>query len=139
MRSVLAVSAWFVIVVFAAGTAYAADPPLARARTLYNAADYDGAIAAAAMARAQANTADAARLVGDGARSRRAKLAARAPRAARRADRRAHGRRAPPRSGKRARELLARGRGSRLGRSRHRVGCRGRRMGPRDARPGVDA
>ncbi|PYR65979.1 MAG: hypothetical protein DMF88_17930 [Acidobacteria bacterium] len=63
MRSVLAVSAWFVIVVFAAGTAYAADPPLARARTLYNAADYDGAIAAAAMARAQANTADAAALV----------------------------------------------------------------------------
>jgi tetratricopeptide (TPR) repeat protein len=52
-----------VALVFAAAGAEAADPPLARARMLYNAADYDGAIAAAGMARAQANTADAAALV----------------------------------------------------------------------------
>ena len=41
-----------VALVFAAAGAEAADPPLARARMLYNAADYDGAIAAAGMARA---------------------------------------------------------------------------------------
>ncbi len=52
-----------VALVFAAAGAEAADPPLARARMLYNAADYDGAIAAAGMARAQASTADAAALV----------------------------------------------------------------------------
>jgi len=63
MISVLSVAPWFVIGLLAASSAYAADPPLARARTLYNAADYDGAIAAAAMARGQANTADAAALV----------------------------------------------------------------------------
>ena len=55
---------WLVMgMVLACGNAFAADPPLTRARMLYNAADYDGAIAAAAMARAQANTADAAALV----------------------------------------------------------------------------
>lgn len=44
--------------------AWAAEhPALARARALYNAADYDGAIAAAATARADAPSADAAALV----------------------------------------------------------------------------
>ena len=56
------------VVVFAtlltAAVAQAAEPPaLARARTLYNAADYDGAIAAAATARRQPAAADAASLV----------------------------------------------------------------------------
>jgi hypothetical protein len=45
-------------------SAYAAEPQaLARARALYNAADYDGAIAAAATARTQATASDAAALV----------------------------------------------------------------------------
>jgi hypothetical protein len=45
-------------------TAQAAEPPsLARARTLYNAADYDGAIGAAAVARRLPAAADAASLV----------------------------------------------------------------------------
>jgi hypothetical protein len=45
-------------------SAYAAEPSaLARARALYNAADYDGAIAAAATARTQATGSDAAALV----------------------------------------------------------------------------
>jgi hypothetical protein len=44
--------------------AYAAEPPvLAKARALYNAADYDGAIAAAVQARTQPGGADAAALV----------------------------------------------------------------------------
>ena len=44
--------------------AYAAEPPvLAKARALYNAADYDGAIAAAVQARTQPGSADAAALV----------------------------------------------------------------------------
>src|SRR4030095_10672376 len=44
--------------------ANAAEPAsLTRARTLYNAADYDGAIAAAALARTQTPAADAAALV----------------------------------------------------------------------------
>ena len=48
----------------AAHVAGAAEPAsLTRARTLYNAADYDGAIAAAALARTQTPTADAAALV----------------------------------------------------------------------------
>jgi hypothetical protein len=48
----------------AAHVADAAEPAsLTRARTLYNAADYDGAIAAAAAARTQTSTADAAALV----------------------------------------------------------------------------
>lgn len=43
---------------------YAAEPSaLARARVLYNSADYDGAIAAAALARMQPMTADAGALV----------------------------------------------------------------------------
>jgi hypothetical protein len=53
-----------VAIVLASVPAYAADPPpLARARMLYNAADYDGAIAAAEMASTQPATADAAALV----------------------------------------------------------------------------
>jgi hypothetical protein len=63
MISVPFVAPWFVIVLLACNTAHAAEPPLARARLLYNAADYDGAIASAAMARLQPNTADAAALV----------------------------------------------------------------------------
>jgi hypothetical protein len=48
----------------AQGTASAAEhPALARARMLYNAADYDGAIESAATARAQPASADAAALV----------------------------------------------------------------------------
>lgn len=51
-------------VMLAWSSAYAAEPSaLARARMLYNAADYDGAIAAAAIARMQAATADAGALV----------------------------------------------------------------------------
>jgi hypothetical protein len=51
-------------VLLASPGAYAAEPtPLARARMLYNAADYDGAIAAAAVARTQPAAADAAALV----------------------------------------------------------------------------
>ena len=62
--SVFSVAPWFVILLLACSTAHAAEPPpLARARMLYNAADFDGAIAAAAMARQQPNTADAAALV----------------------------------------------------------------------------
>src|SRR2546426_6441315 len=58
------VAAAIVMVLVAAGMASAADPtPLARARMLYNAADYDGAIAAAMVARGQPATADAAALV----------------------------------------------------------------------------
>lgn len=53
-----------VTVAVACSTAYAAEPSaLARARMLYNAADYDGAISAAALARMQPATADAAALV----------------------------------------------------------------------------
>ena len=45
-------------------TAWAAEPPaLAKARTLYNAGNYEGAIDAAAVARRQAQWADAAALV----------------------------------------------------------------------------
>src|ERR1700750_1427191 len=63
--SLRSVSPGFVIaILFVCGSAYAADPPpLARARMLYNSMDYDGAIAAAAMARLQPTTADAAALV----------------------------------------------------------------------------
>jgi hypothetical protein len=47
-----------------AASARAAEPPaLARARMLYNSADYDGAIAAAALARTQSSAPDAAALV----------------------------------------------------------------------------
>src|SRR6185436_13583969 len=50
--------------VLAAHVADAAEPAsLTRARTLYNAADYDGAIAAAALARTQTPAADGAALV----------------------------------------------------------------------------
>ena len=58
------VLAALVTVALAGGAAYAAEPsPLARARMLYNSADYDGAISAAALARMQPATADAAALV----------------------------------------------------------------------------
>jgi hypothetical protein len=53
-----------VAIALVAGSTYAAEPPvLAKARALYNAADYDGAIAAAEQARAQPGAADAAALV----------------------------------------------------------------------------
>ena len=53
-----------VFLVSSTGAAAAAEPPaLAKARALYNAADYDGAIDAAALARAQPAAADAAALV----------------------------------------------------------------------------
>jgi len=59
------VAPWFVTaMLLACSSAYAAEPSaLARARMLYNAADYDGAIAAAAIARTQAAAVDAAALV----------------------------------------------------------------------------
>jgi hypothetical protein len=58
------IAAAIVAVLLASAGAYAAEPtPLARARMLYNAADYDGAIAAAAIARTQPAAADAAALV----------------------------------------------------------------------------
>jgi hypothetical protein len=53
-----------VLLVLTAAPAGAAEPPsLARARTLYNAADFDGAISAAAVARQIPEAADAAALV----------------------------------------------------------------------------
>jgi hypothetical protein len=52
------------VIVLTATPARAAEhPALAKARALYNAADYDGAIASAAIARGQENYADAAALV----------------------------------------------------------------------------
>ena len=58
--SALLAGSWFVM----ASVAYAAEPsPLARARMLYNASDYDGAIAAAEMARTLPTMADAAAVV----------------------------------------------------------------------------
>ena len=66
------VIAAFLSVVVLAGGAYAADPPvLSRARALYNAADYEGAITAAALARMQPGAADAAALVDARARLER--------------------------------------------------------------------
>jgi hypothetical protein len=57
-------AALLLALVLAAPAADAAEhPSLARARALYNAADYDGAIAAAALARADPAAADAAALV----------------------------------------------------------------------------
>jgi len=53
-----------IAILLAAHAAAAAEPTaLSRARTLYNAADYDGAIAAAALARTQVPGADAGALV----------------------------------------------------------------------------
>ena len=53
-----------IAIALVSGAASAAEPPaLAKARALYNAADYDGAIAAAAQARTQPGAADAAGLV----------------------------------------------------------------------------
>jgi hypothetical protein len=58
--SIVSVAAWTVV----ASAVSAAEPsPLARARTLYNATDYDGAIEAAAMARTLPSMADAAAVV----------------------------------------------------------------------------
>src|SRR5258705_8730478 len=58
------VTTFIVIAIALARSASAAEPPaLAKARALYNAADYDGAIAAAAQARTQPGAADAAGLV----------------------------------------------------------------------------
>jgi hypothetical protein len=58
--SIVLLAAWTTV----ASSASAAEPsPLARARTLYNATDYDGAIEAAAMARTQPSMADAAAVV----------------------------------------------------------------------------
>src|ERR1043166_4805679 len=58
--SALLAGSWFVM----ASVAYAAEPsPLARARMLYNASDYDGAIAVAEMARTRPTMADAAAVV----------------------------------------------------------------------------
>ena len=64
-RHVPIVTAAVVIAIaLVSGAASAAEPPvLAKARALYNAADYDGAIAAAEQARAQPGAADAAALV----------------------------------------------------------------------------
>ncbi|MSO45879.1 MAG: hypothetical protein EXQ59_03815 [Acidobacteria bacterium] len=61
-RAPRAIAAAFLLLF--AGAAAAAEPPaLAKARALYNAADYDGAINAAALVRAQPAGADAAALV----------------------------------------------------------------------------
>ena len=61
MRSI---AAFVIATALACGTAYAVEPQaLAKARALYNAADYDGAIAAAAQARTEPGAADAAALV----------------------------------------------------------------------------
>ena len=64
-RHVPIVTAAVVIAIaLVSGAASAAEPQaLAKARALYNAADYDGAIAAAAQARTQPGAADAAALV----------------------------------------------------------------------------
>ena len=69
-----------VAVLLASPGAYAAEPPpLARARALYNAMDYDGAIAAAAVARTQPAGADAAALVDARAHLERYRRGARDP------------------------------------------------------------
>lgn len=61
-RPVAAVAAWGLLMV--AGPVWAAEPPaLARARALYNASDYDGAIESATMSRAIPQWADASALV----------------------------------------------------------------------------
>src|SRR5687768_16422087 len=53
-----------VAAIVAAATLHAAEhPSLAKARALYNASDYDGAISAAAVARTDPASADAAALV----------------------------------------------------------------------------
>lgn len=61
LRRVAAIVALTILV---AAPAYAAEPPaLARARMLYNAGDYDGAVDSASIARRQPQWADAAALV----------------------------------------------------------------------------
>src|SRR5690349_5436669 len=61
MRRTLAIVAMLLVLPFTAG---AAEPPaLARARTLYNAGNFEEAIDAAAVARRQPQAADAAALV----------------------------------------------------------------------------
>jgi len=60
----LRVAALVLVLVGLAGTASAAEPPaLAKARTLYNASNYEGAIDAAAVARRQPPWADPAALI----------------------------------------------------------------------------
>jgi hypothetical protein len=55
---------WLIVAMLFATTAFAAEPPaLAKARALYNAADYEGAISAAATVRTLPGSADAAALV----------------------------------------------------------------------------
>ena len=64
MRALL-VAAQLLVLLAVTQTAQAAEPPaLAKARTLYNAANYEGAIDAAGSARRQPMWADAAALVG---------------------------------------------------------------------------
>src|SRR5690349_8484935 len=58
------IAAAILMLVVVAGQASAAEPPaLTRARALYNAGDFDGAIAAATGVRAQVVAADAASLI----------------------------------------------------------------------------
>lgn len=62
--SLRAAAALLGLLLSSVGVAAAAEPPaLAKARALYNAADYDGAITAAALARTQPAALDAAALV----------------------------------------------------------------------------
>lgn len=57
-------AAFVMVILVAAAPAYAAETPaLVRARTLYNAGNYDDAVAAASLARRQGSAADAATLV----------------------------------------------------------------------------
>lgn len=73
MRS--AASALTIALLLAPAGAYAAEEPaLARARTRYNAADYDGAIAAAREAQQKVGAADAASLVAARARLERFRM-----------------------------------------------------------------
>lgn len=63
MRGGLAIVPLLILLSAATPARAAEHPALARARVLYNAADYDGAIAAAGVARADPASADAAALV----------------------------------------------------------------------------
>jgi hypothetical protein len=74
MRVGLAPAAALLIVLGAVSVAGAEHPSLAKARALYNALDFDGAIAAAELARADPASADAAALVAARARLERHRL-----------------------------------------------------------------
>jgi hypothetical protein len=63
MRSVCLIALLLAVMCCATAASAAEPPALAKARTLYNAADYEGAIDAAAVARLQPQWADAAALV----------------------------------------------------------------------------